>query len=140
MLAKCSVPAKCLIAIKNETMYFPPLVAGKTYRTSGQPPSAAPRPGSHRLYQHNDNLSFSTSCFPHPSLRFHILKLHRPHPCSPKSPTMCEYTKNYYIYTTCLDPGTHFFRTSIDGSRKTACPRGPHERYIVQPGQCPLCG
>ncbi|KAI0858410.1 hypothetical protein F4860DRAFT_318620 [Xylaria cubensis] len=55
-------------------------------------------------------------------------------------PTMCEYTKNYYIYTTCHDPGAHFFRTSIDGSRKTACPRGPHERYIVQPGQCPLCG
>ncbi|KAI0404491.1 hypothetical protein F4802DRAFT_231055 [Xylaria palmicola] len=54
--------------------------------------------------------------------------------------TMCDFTKNYYIYTSCLDPGTHFFRTSMDGSRKTACPRGPHERYIVQPGQCPLCG
>ncbi|KAI0109596.1 hypothetical protein GGR51DRAFT_100584 [Nemania sp. FL0031] len=52
---------------------------------------------------------------------------------------MCDFTKNYYIYTTCHDPGTHFFRTSTDGSRKTACPRGPHERYIVEPGQCPLC-
>ncbi|KAI1814751.1 hypothetical protein GGS20DRAFT_585239 [Poronia punctata] len=30
---------------------------------------------------------------------------------------MCDFTKNYYIYTSCLDPGTHFFRTSIDGSR-----------------------
>ncbi|KAI1136993.1 hypothetical protein F5Y05DRAFT_93880 [Hypoxylon sp. FL0543] len=53
---------------------------------------------------------------------------------------MCDFTKNYYIYTSCLDPGAHFFRTSMDGSKKHACPRGPHERYIVQPGQCPLCG
>ncbi|KAI1181552.1 hypothetical protein F5B17DRAFT_271052 [Nemania serpens] len=52
---------------------------------------------------------------------------------------MCNFTKNYYIYTSCQDPGAHFFRTSIDGSRQTACPRGPHERYIVEPGQCPLC-
>ncbi|KAM5355745.1 hypothetical protein ACJ41O_002391 [Fusarium nematophilum] len=44
---------------------------------------------------------------------------------------MCDFTKNYYIYTSCTDPGTHFCKTSTDGSRKTACPKGPHERYIV---------
>lgn len=54
--------------------------------------------------------------------------------------TMCDFTKNYYIYTSCIDPGTHFFRTSVDGSRKHSCPKGPHERYIVLPGECPLCG
>ncbi|RKU46456.1 hypothetical protein DL546_007388 [Coniochaeta pulveracea] len=53
---------------------------------------------------------------------------------------MCDYTKNYYVYTSCLDPGAHFFRTSIDGSKKNACPKGPHERYIMIAGQCPLCG
>ncbi|KAK0660855.1 hypothetical protein QBC41DRAFT_236306 [Cercophora samala] len=52
---------------------------------------------------------------------------------------MCDFTKNYYIYTGCMDPGVHFFRTSVDGSRQRSCPRGPHERYIMQPGQCPLC-
>ncbi len=52
---------------------------------------------------------------------------------------MCNFTKNYYIYTSCLDPGAHYFGTSVDGSRKHACPKGPHERYIVLPGQCPLC-
>ena len=52
---------------------------------------------------------------------------------------MCDFTKNYYIYTSCADPGLHFFRTSVDGSRKRSCPKGPHERYIMLPGQCPLC-
>ncbi|EHA49175.1 hypothetical protein MCOR27_002824 [Pyricularia oryzae] len=52
---------------------------------------------------------------------------------------MCDFTKNYYIYTSCLDPGAHFFRTSVDGSHKHACPKGPHERYIMLPGHCPLC-
>lgn len=54
--------------------------------------------------------------------------------------TMCEYTKNYYIYTSCVDPGAHFFGTSVDGKREYKCERGPHERYIVVPGHCPLCG
>ncbi|CAG8950470.1 hypothetical protein HYFRA_00006966 [Hymenoscyphus fraxineus] len=31
---------------------------------------------------------------------------------------MCEYTKNYYIYTSCQDPGAHFFGTSVDGKRE----------------------
>lgn len=52
---------------------------------------------------------------------------------------MCDFTKNYYIYTSCVDPGAHFFRTSVDGSSKRSCPKGPHERYIMLPGQCPLC-
>jgi hypothetical protein len=56
-----------------------------------------------------------------------------------QSLTMCDFTKNYYIYTSCVDPGAHFFRTSVDGSRKRSCPNGPHERYIMLPGECPIC-
>lgn len=52
---------------------------------------------------------------------------------------MCDFTKNYYIYMSCTDPGTHFCKTSIDGSREHACSKGPHERYIVLPESCPLC-
>lgn len=61
------------------------------------------------------------------------------HIYTPTYTSMCDFTKNYYIYSSCLDPGAHFFRTSVDGNRKLACPKGPHERYIVQPGTCPLC-
>ncbi|KAL2113358.1 hypothetical protein VUR80DRAFT_4195 [Thermomyces stellatus] len=53
---------------------------------------------------------------------------------------MCDFTKNFYIYTSCIDPGAHFFGTSVDGNHKNSCPDGPHERYIVIPGHCPLCG
>ena len=52
---------------------------------------------------------------------------------------MCHYTKNFYVYTSCVDPGAHFFGTSVDGQKANSCPRGPHERYIVVPGHCPLC-
>ncbi|QUC17845.1 uncharacterized protein UV8b_02086 [Ustilaginoidea virens] len=52
---------------------------------------------------------------------------------------MCNFTKNYYIYMSCADPGAHFCSTSTDGSRKNSCPAGPHERYIVIPESCPLC-
>jgi hypothetical protein len=52
---------------------------------------------------------------------------------------MCYYTRNYYIYSGCTDPGAHFFGTSVDGKAEQRCPRGPHERYIVVPGHCPLC-
>jgi len=52
---------------------------------------------------------------------------------------MCEYTKNYYIYTSCQDPGAHFFSTSVDGKRDYRCKGGPHERYIVVADYCPLC-
>lgn len=52
---------------------------------------------------------------------------------------MCDFTKNYYIYTSCTDPGAHFCSTSTDGSRKRSCPMGPHERFIVIPESCPLC-
>src|SRR5277367_5968322 len=53
---------------------------------------------------------------------------------------MCNYTKNYYIYFSCQDPGAHFFKCSTDGRKDKRCPKGPHERYVVQPGACPLCG
>jgi hypothetical protein len=52
---------------------------------------------------------------------------------------MCDFTKNYYIYMSCIDPGLHFCSTSTDGSRQRSCPMGPHERYIVIPESCPLC-
>lgn len=60
---------------------------------------------------------------------------HRPPPIT----KMCDFVKNFYIYSSCTDPGTHFFKTSVDGSRENACPQAPHERYIVQQGTCPLC-
>ncbi|PSR82264.1 hypothetical protein BD289DRAFT_371499 [Coniella lustricola] len=52
---------------------------------------------------------------------------------------MCSVTKNYYIYEHCNDPGLHFISTSMDDASTPPCPQGPHERYIVQPGKCPLC-
>lgn len=52
---------------------------------------------------------------------------------------MCNVTRNYYIYSSCRDPGVHYFQTEMDGDRAQACSQGPHERYIVQPGSCPLC-
>ncbi|PQE10096.1 hypothetical protein CJF31_00004034 [Rutstroemia sp. NJR-2017a BVV2] len=52
---------------------------------------------------------------------------------------MCEYTIHYYVYTGCIDPGAHYFSRSVDGNRDRRCPKGPHERYIVQPGKCHLC-
>lgn len=52
---------------------------------------------------------------------------------------MCDVTKNYYIYEQCQEPSIHFVRISMDGAGTPTCPDGPHERYIVQPGVCPLC-
>lgn len=52
---------------------------------------------------------------------------------------MCDFTKNYYIYTSCTNPAAHFCKTSTDGNRKSCCSKGPHERYIVLPENCPLC-
>lgn len=52
---------------------------------------------------------------------------------------MCNVTKNYYIYEQCQDPSVHFVGTSMDEGDTPPCPAGPHERYIVQPGICPLC-
>lgn len=63
-------------------------------------------------------------------------------PCAPAptiTVTMCEWYRNFYVYTTCHDPGLHFYATSVDGSREYGCIYGPHERYIVTPGSCPLC-
>ncbi|KAJ0134554.1 Uncharacterized protein HZ326_22386 [Fusarium oxysporum f. sp. albedinis] len=52
---------------------------------------------------------------------------------------MCNFAQYYYIYSSCMDPGTHFCKMSIDGSPKRSCPNGPHEHYIVLPESCPLC-
>lgn len=95
------------------------------------PPPLPPTCTDSSCYHHNNNYCFST--ITNSSTITHI------HTPTLTHPRMCDFTKNYYIYSSCLDPGAHFFRTSVDGNRKLACPKGPHERYIVQPGTCPLC-
>lgn len=52
---------------------------------------------------------------------------------------MCNYFKNYYIYSTCTQPDSHFLRTSLDGSKENRCPNGPHDRFIIVVGKCHLC-
>ncbi|EYE95456.1 uncharacterized protein ASPGLDRAFT_133459 [Aspergillus glaucus CBS 516.65] len=52
---------------------------------------------------------------------------------------MCNYFKNYYIYSTCTQPDSHFLRTSLDGSKENRCPSGPHDRFIIVVGKCHLC-
>lgn len=52
---------------------------------------------------------------------------------------MCNYFKNYYVYSTCLNPIAHLIRTSMDGSKDQSCSEGPHERFIVVVGNCLLC-
>ena len=52
---------------------------------------------------------------------------------------MCDYYKNFYIYSTCTNGALHFIRTSIDGNATTRCPTAPHERYIVVQGTCQAC-
>ena len=53
--------------------------------------------------------------------------------------TMCEFYRNYYVYSSCADPGVHYFRTSTDGVGNVKCGRAPHERYIVVAGKCTQC-
>lgn len=57
----------------------------------------------------------------------------------PKAINMCDFYKNYYIWSSCASPAIHFFKISTDGNSSTKCPKGPHERYIVVTGSCPSC-
>lgn len=52
---------------------------------------------------------------------------------------MCEYTRNYYVYSNCTDPAMHFTRTSTEGNAKKKCAKAPHERFIVVSGTCNIC-
>lgn len=52
---------------------------------------------------------------------------------------MCNYNRFYYVYSSCLDPSAHFFKTTTDGDMHNRCARAPHESYIVVAGRCPLC-
>lgn len=53
---------------------------------------------------------------------------------------MCEYYKNYYIYSTCRDPAEHFIRSDYDGTiDDSTCKESPHDRYIIVMGLCILC-
>lgn len=60
-------------------------------------------------------------------------------PVSTLTVIMCDWYQNFYIWSSCSDPGVHFFKTSMDGSKDRRCIYGPHERYIVMPDACPLC-
>lgn len=53
---------------------------------------------------------------------------------------MCNYFKNYYIYSTCQNPAAHFLRTTLDGNKDARCSDSPHDRFIVVVGKCLLCG
>ena len=52
---------------------------------------------------------------------------------------MCNFFKNYYIYSSCSQPDSHFLRTSLDGSKDGRCSEGPHDRFIIVVGKCHLC-
>lgn len=54
-------------------------------------------------------------------------------------PSMCNYFKNYYIYSSCSQPDSHILRTSLDGSKESRCSDSPHDRFIVVVGRCHLC-
>lgn len=58
---------------------------------------------------------------------------------TPDGITMCEYFKNYYIYSSCSNPAAHFLRTAIDDPGAAKCPDSPHDRFIVVVGKCHLC-
>lgn len=58
---------------------------------------------------------------------------------TPNGIKMCNYFKNYYIYSTCQNPAAHFLRTSLDGNKDTRCAESPHDRFIVVVGKCLLC-
>lgn len=52
---------------------------------------------------------------------------------------MCNYFKNYYIYSSCSQPDSHILRTSLDGNKESRCSQSPHDRFIVVVGRCHLC-
>ncbi|KAL0474815.1 hypothetical protein QR685DRAFT_567709 [Neurospora intermedia] len=67
-----------------------------------------------------------------------VIKLNStPYNCLPIN--MCNFFKNYYIYASCTDPGLHFYKIELDGSPQGACPRAPHERFIVKGDKCEHC-
>ncbi|RAH41287.1 uncharacterized protein BO95DRAFT_447085 [Aspergillus brunneoviolaceus CBS 621.78] len=54
---------------------------------------------------------------------------------------MCNYVQNYYIYTACYSPNSHFLRTEMEGIKDNSsrCGKAPHERFIIVPEKCTLC-
>ncbi|EKV06766.1 hypothetical protein PDIG_67430 [Penicillium digitatum PHI26] len=53
---------------------------------------------------------------------------------------MCNFFKNYYIYSTCSNPAAHFLRTEMEGTKDNGtCNDSPHDRFIVVVGKCILC-
>lgn len=108
----------CINTYTDSHIYY--ILARHTTDTSGQLPSPIQRPYS---FIHLAWLFLSVT-------KTYVTQ----HPV-----TMCTFTKNYYIYASCQDPGLHYFRTSMEGNSANRCSKAPHERYIVQPGSCPLC-
>lgn len=92
---------------------------------------------AHRRSPHSNSAIFSSLTRPE-VLATTALSESSQHP-PPTPVNMCNFTKNYYIYTSCIDPGVHFLRTWLEGDSKRNCALGPHERYILIPGCCPLC-
>lgn len=119
--------------------YVHPQLSAPSPEDSTSSPSFHHRPGLF-LSSHSTHPYGQSSLLPRQQFSWNKYQLApKPRTSTHTHPRMCDFTKNYYIYSSCLDPGAHFFRTSVDGNRKLACPKGPHERYIVQPGTCPLC-
>ena len=53
---------------------------------------------------------------------------------------MCDFEKNYYVYSNCREPALHFVRYTIDGNAAARCKASPHERYVMVTGNCHQCG
>ncbi|KAH9204775.1 hypothetical protein DL95DRAFT_318765, partial [Leptodontidium sp. 2 PMI_412] len=47
---------------------------------------------------------------------------------------ICEFTKNYYIYTLYLNPSAYFMSTFVEGKKDYKCLRAFYEQYIVVTG------
>lgn len=67
-------------------------------------------------------------------------QFHKPPNPPPNGIEMCNFFKNFYIYSTCSNPAAHFLRTEMEGTKdNTTCNDGPHDRFIVVVGKCVLC-
>lgn len=63
-------------------------------------------------------------------------QFHKP----PDGIEMCNFFKNFYIYSTCSNPAAHFLRTEMEGTKdNSTCNDSPHDRFIVVVGKCILC-
>ncbi|CAG8878031.1 unnamed protein product [Penicillium nalgiovense] len=92
----------------------------------------------HRDLYIKSNLSYYNSItFPSYNFLSPILQTSQ---STPDGIEMCNFFKNFYIYSTCSNPAAHFLRTEMEGTKdNTTCNDGPHDRFIVVVGKCVLC-